>query len=103
MTPQEIANKWQMNRYRTPGQEGGMDNHEFYHLLSDDISQLLETQSCLFTEWIDDRSYNNVLSRVRARSSDYYNQWVYHPTGQKEATYHTTSELYQLYKQTTKP
>ena len=37
MTPAEIANKWQMNRYRTPGQIGGMDNKEYFDQLTRDI------------------------------------------------------------------
>ena len=37
MTPSEIANKWQMNRYRTPGQIGGMDNKEYFDQLERDI------------------------------------------------------------------
>ena len=37
MTPAEIANKWQMNRYRTPGQIGGMDNKEYFDMLKKDI------------------------------------------------------------------
>lgn len=37
MTPEEIANKWQMNRYRTPGQIGGMDNKEYFDQMARDI------------------------------------------------------------------
>lgn len=52
MTPQEIANKWQMNRYRTPGQEGGMDNKEFYELMQDDISQYGKDHALHFLKWM---------------------------------------------------
>lgn len=37
MTPAEIANKWQMNRYRTLGQIGGMDNKEYFDQMQLDI------------------------------------------------------------------
>lgn len=69
----------------------------------DAMDQYAEQQSCLFAEWIDDKTYNNILSRVRARASDYFNQWVYHPVGQDEPKYMTTAELYTLYKQIIKP
>lgn len=51
MTSKEIANKWQMNRFRTPGQEGGMDNHEFYQFLQTDIDEyaisfLMHSEGC---------------------------------------------------------
>lgn len=41
-----------MNRYRTPHQEGGMDNKEFYEQLDGDISEYAKKQAIGFAEWI---------------------------------------------------
>lgn len=82
-TKEEIANKWQMNRYRTPGQEGGMDNHEFYHLLQDDVAQYAEQEAIAFSEWI---RYSGVFNGT-------HKKWEY------GGAIYTTTELYNIYKQ----
>lgn len=54
MNPQEIANKWQMNRYRTPGQIGGMDNKEYFDQMTVDIqisnleARIRERKDCIY-------------------------------------------------------
>lgn len=52
MTPAEIANKYQMLRYKTPNQPGGVDNHEFYHSLTADIQNIVDGRYMdLINEW----------------------------------------------------
>lgn len=57
MTPAEIANKWQMNRYKTPHSLEGMDNKEYFDLLTQDIKEVVDEQAILFGAWLVDRHY----------------------------------------------
>lgn len=87
MTPAEIANKWQMNRYRTPGQIGGMDNKEYFDLMTEDVAQCAEEIALSFTEWLTRAgSPYAVLYGEKERWCD-------------EDREYTTAELFQLYKQ----
>lgn len=93
MTSKEIANKWQMNRYLTPHQDGGMDNKEFYEQLDDDISNYAKQQSIGFIEWISINGwYFNKIKRYsnRNESSDNLIEVL-------SAT-KSTEELYTLYQ-----
>jgi hypothetical protein len=51
-----------------------------------------------FVDWIDDRTYNNVMARVRSSSSSYFKLWAYHPSGEEEVKYLSTIDLFNIYK-----
>lgn len=87
MTSQEIANKWQMNRYLTPHHDGGMDNKEFYELLRKDISDYAEQEAIAFAEWLTskDSPYSPLYGETE--------RWC-----DSEREY-TTAQLYEHFKQ----
>jgi hypothetical protein len=52
MTPEFVANKWTMKRFRTANNPYGHSDREFYNLLLDDINNLLEQQPKEKEGWI---------------------------------------------------
>ena len=58
------------------------------------MEEYSEQQASEFIEWIDDKVYNNILSKVRARSSFYFGKWAWSPVGAVETIYLTSKELY---------
>lgn len=86
----QIANKWQMQRYRTPGEIGGMDNQEFYNGMIDDISEFAKQEAIGFADFIRDHP-------LELQPTSKTNQWMGLDFGK-----YTTEELYSLYKEQVK-
>lgn len=92
----QIANKWQLQRYRTPNEIGGMDNQEFYNGMIDDIFEFAKQDAIGFAEWIKVSAWSYSASLIKDSVWRLTGNFLLlNPTVENKN--YTTEEIYSLY------
>jgi hypothetical protein len=98
MSKEEIVRDQYEKMFGTQKYDNSVNRKMNFEYFSPAMDQYAKQECAGFVEWVDELVYNNILAKVRARSSDYYGQWVYDPVD-SETQYLTTEELYTLFTQ----
>lgn len=90
-TKEEIASKYTAIRFKTGNNpEGGMSDHEYFHIMQDDISAFAREQSIAFAEWMSKENYQK-------HANGFYSN---EPPVAGKKTWFTLSELFDLFIKT---